>query len=593
MAKAALSFEPFDCSIAKEVHCPLEEYQRYEEESKGKQAHFLEATDWGDLNYLCSEYDLYQEKSFDKGIAISNNQQPASEFLMTDDMQHDVVSSIIQEFFQEPVKLDAGLDYIEKSTNISNPEIDEYKKEKAHPIPLASLELLNSYRTGTKILNGEDFDNSTKEEPCHVVVCSRLSTEEVMRVAGARYIQFSVQTDDDLSVLGHPYSSMDSTLTDEETKDVELGHLLLASAEKIGNQQYERASKLLTQCEHMSSIFGNPVQRVVYHFSEALRERINRETGRVSSKGPKNGKWREDIKEVMMSPHPALLASHQMLPFGQVAQFTAIQVILDNMASAKRVHLIDLGIRIGVQWSILMQALAVRFTCPIELVKITAVGTPQGKIEETGERLVSFAKTLNLPFTFKPVIVSDMKDLNRDLFELVPEEAVGIYAPWMLNTMICRPECLDHLMRVIRSFNPCIMVVTEIEANHNSPSFVNRFIEALFFFSAWFDCYDTCMDRNDHNRMSIEGIFFSQGIRNIVTAEGSERIVRHVGIDVWRSFFARFGFVEIELNHLYQASLLLKQFACGSSCTLDMNGKSLSTGWKGTPLLAVSAWKVK
>ncbi|KAA8549082.1 hypothetical protein F0562_000766 [Nyssa sinensis] len=129
------------------------------------------------------------------------------------------------------------------------------------------------------------------------------------------------------------------------------------------------------------------------------------------------------------------------------------------------------------------------------------------------------------------------------------------------------------------------MVVTEVEANHNSPSFVNRFTETLFFFSAFFDCLEDCMERDNKCRMILEGKFFRHGIHNIVASEGTERTTRNVKIDVWRAFFSRFGMVEIELSEssLCQAKTVVQQFPCGSSCTLENNGKCLIVGWKGTP----------
>lgn len=595
MANAVFSFEEFDCHGAKEAYCPLQEFRRYDEqESQGKQTHVFGARDWGDFNNLNPNYGFLQDESFE--IPTSNNQQPVSDLFMEDYVLPDVVSAAIIQQIQEPVKHDPGLDCTHNSSIIRTAEILESKKEKVHPTPFASLRLLNSYKTGHRLLNEDKkLNKSAIEVACHAVRSRDLSTEEVMRVAAARYIESSVQMDGN-----HPLGSMPFTsLTDQETTDVELAHLLLASSEKIGNQQYDRARYLLTKCKYMSSKVGNPVQRVVHYFAVALHERINRETERLSlsAKVVNSGRWGEDTGKAIVGGHPALLTVYKMVPIGQVTEFTAVQSIIDNMASAKRVHLIDLGIEHGHQWIILMQALAERFMCPVELLKISAVAvrTLQKNIEETGERLVSFAKTLNLPFAFRPVIVSDMKDLNRDLFELKPEEVVGVYATNILHRMIYRPECLEHLMRVIRSIKPCIMLVTEIDANINSPSFFTRFTENLFYVSAWFDCLDESMDRSDHDRMSIESNFFSEGITSIVATEGSERIVRHVGVNVWRSFFARFRFVEIDLNHwsLYQASLLLKKNPCGSSCTLYMNGKSLSIGWKGTPLHFVSAWKLK
>ncbi|RWR94289.1 DELLA protein RGL1 [Cinnamomum micranthum f. kanehirae] len=138
------------------------------------------------------------------------------------------------------------------------------------------------------------------------------------------------------------------------------------------------------------------------------------------------------------------------------------------------------------------------------------------------------------------------------------------------------------------------MIVTEVEENHNLPSFINRFTKVLFYYSAMFDCLDTCMDRNDTNRMLVEDNFCSLGIRCMIATEGSESMVMNVGIDVWRSFFKRFGFEETELSQqsLDQANLVVKQVAYGSCFTLGMNGKALTVGWRGAPLFYVSAWKL-
>ncbi|GFY98657.1 hypothetical protein Acr_13g0000580 [Actinidia rufa] len=89
------------------------------------------------------------------------------------------------------------------------------------------------------------------------------------------------------------------------------------------------------------------------------------------------------------------------------------------------------------------------------------------------------------------------------------------------------------------------MVVAEVEANHNSPSIFNRFIEALFFYSAYFDCLEGCTDGDDKYRIIQEGMVFRDGIHNIVAAESEERYNRNVKTNVWRTFFARFGMVGI------------------------------------------------
>ncbi|KAL6179740.1 hypothetical protein ACLB2K_046411 [Fragaria x ananassa] len=407
-----------------------------------------------------------------------------------------------------------------------------------------------------------------------------------MRVAGARYVQFSSQGYEDFYTPMHHFGYALSGLCGEETKDVEIAHLLLAAAEKVGYQQFERASRLLLQCEGIASFKGTLVQKVVCYFAEALRERIDIETGMYASKG--NQEMSHYVQG--LGSNLAYIACHQEVPFHPVLQFAAIQAMIEAVANGSRIHVIDLEIRFGVQWTGFIKALAERKKCPVALLTITAVGV-RGKqnIKETGKRLTSYARSLNLPFQFKEVIVSDMQDINDHLFdEIKDDEAVVVYAPLVLRTMILRPRCLENLMKVMRTINPCLMVVIEVEANHNSPSFVSSFIDALFYHSAYFDCLETCMKQNKF-KVIIEGLL-REGIWNIVAAEGSERIARSVKLDVWRAFFAKFGMVETSFSNssLYQASLVAKKVCCR---TLDRNGKGLTVGWKGTPIHSLSAWE--
>ena len=152
--------------------------------------------------------------------------------------------------------------------------------------PITSLGLLNNYGNGFRRLNGETEadQNIVQLQPNDNLTVRKLSTEDVMRVAATKFIQLSSsdQSEGLISLTSHPYYDFSSSgLSDEEKEDVELAQFLLASAEKVGFQQFERASRLLHHCESLSSKTGNAVKRVVWYFSAALRERINRETGRA------------------------------------------------------------------------------------------------------------------------------------------------------------------------------------------------------------------------------------------------------------------------------------------------------------------------
>ncbi|MED6168553.1 hypothetical protein PIB30_012826 [Stylosanthes scabra] len=465
-------------------------------------------------------------------------------------------------------------------------------------LAIASLELLRNYESKFKKLSGENISDNFSYDIMETSTCSenqRLSTEEIMRVAGARYVHYSAHwNNDDFSIPTHHYGLDTGNLSEQENRDVELAQFLLAAAERVGCQQFERASRLLLHCQCNSDVNANAAQRVIFHFSEALRERINKETGRTEVGITSSYNENQETEMLQKMSINGSLNCHQKMPFNQVMQFTGVQTMVEHLASETKIHLIDLDIKSGVQCTALMQALAERKESCVESLKVSAIGTCtyKNKIEDTGQRLTCFAESLNLPFSYKAVIVTDLAEIKLDDFDVDDDEAVAVYSPYFLRTLISRTNCLENLMLVIRNIKPSIMIVLEIDSNHNSPSFVNRFIETLFYCSAFFDCIETCLQEDSESRMAVE-IVCSVGIRNIVAAEGTERTVRNVKLDVWRRFFARYRMVETGFSEssLYQANLVAREFCFSKFCSVDKNGESLIISWKGTPMHSLSAWR--
>ncbi|KAF5819163.1 putative transcription factor GRAS family [Helianthus annuus] len=247
-----------------------------------------------------------------------------------------------------------------------------------------------------------------------------------------------------------------------------------------------------------------------------------------------------------------------------------------------------------MQYTLMMQVIASRNYWQLKHLKITAIGTrSESKIKDTCNHLAEFAQSMNIPFSYKIVMVADMLDFNIDLLELDRHEKVAVYSSVSLSNLIVKPNHLEHLMREIRKINPCITIVNEVEANHASLLFVNRFIDALFFYGALFDSMSVCLVDDDLNRKVAESVYYAYSIHNIVAAEGDDRMIRHTGIDVWRAFFCRFGMVENELSgeSLNEAKLLIKNFNCGNCCTIRPSGRCFLVAWDGVPIFSVSAWK--
>lgn len=554
-------------------------FENEDDRNMAQHTYMYGAKDWGvfgDVDFISSELRFCQYNTTEEEVLLDQYRREQQLQLCSDAGIFDDILDIVTPPFQEDI------------SKFIVPE-----KEKEFLCPLASLGILKNFGSKFSQLNGKNMNLPTYDTSLTKASGQKLSTIEIVRLAGEKFIKSFTQGIDDLSDLSHPFDSPILGLSDEETRDIELVQDLLASAETVGQQQFKRASKLLNHCDEVSSDKGNPVQRLVHYFSVALREKIDRETGKITEKGF-GKKQAVDLELAMKSPSTTVVAFHRLVPFCQVSQFAGIQAVIDNVAVARKVHIIDLEIRAGTQWSILMQALASRHEYPLEHLKITAIGTKaKPVIEGTGNHLTDFAESMNLPFSFNMVMLTDMMDLSVDLFELDQEETVAVYSANFLWTMIAQPSQLDSLMRVISFINPCVLVVNEVEANHNSPLFVNRFTEALFYNAAFFDCVEDCMGQDNPDKIVTESCFFCPGIRNIVAAEGDERTIRHVNLNMWRVFFERFGMrdTELSMSSLYQASLMVNNFGCGGSCTLEKDGNSLIIGWKGTPILSLSAWK--
>lgn len=484
-----------------------------------------------------------------------------------DDLYLGIVSPPFQAYGEE----------IRKVCSFQSPKPQRHEDKKSYGIPSASLEILRSHTSKFGRVNEKKIEKQSNP----------LSTNHIIELAAVNFIQSNSGARDKLSDLSHPYASAVLGLSIAE--DVQLVQDLLSCAEKVSNQHYVSASRLLAGCHDLSFSRTNVIKRLVYYFAEALCEKIDRETGRFTGKSMMKKSPLEPIK-----PTSALATFHQKMPLHQVSLFAGIQEVVDHVSSCKKVHIIDLEMRCGMQQVILMQALAALPESPLKHLKITAVAVDSNPmIEEAGVRLRSFAKSLSLSFSFQVIKLEDLLNFQLKLSHRDPNEKTAVYASHALKCMIAKPKQLEALMRVIRDINPCVMIVCEPEGNVNSPVFVNRFVEALFYYGAYFDCVEDCMKNAVAERTFVESNLFSPLLRTTVAAEGEERRSRIVGINVWRKFFAKFGMVEKELSILAldHANLVLKMFDCNDSCTLGLNGNSLIVRWKGTPIISLSAWK--
>ncbi|CAI0467029.1 unnamed protein product [Linum tenue] len=450
----------------------------------------------------------------------------------------------------------------------------------------STLDLLQKYGGG-----GGSRSSSSSTCPTPPPQRRALAAEEALRIAGKRIVQYSSGK---AALLNVPFDPSITGLSIEDQRNVELVEYLLSSADRVGSRQYDEGIALVELCDCLSSPNGNAVQRVVHYFAKALHDRIEKETGRNNY----HQSFRIDLGDVLRVPSPSiLLSAHERFPSYQMQQLASVQAMTESVASARRIHVIDLKIKSGLHWIGLMQALESRPAGPqVEILKVTALCTgPVEPVRSTGGRLADFARSKGLNFSFAIVHVDDVTDLKEEMFAVDRgKEAVLVYSEHAFVTEIGRPDRMEALMRVMRGLNPQLMVVTETEANNNSPHFSARFVDALFHYGAVFDSVDACMGKDDEEgRAFMEGVMMGRMISNVVAREGEERVVRGVKLDVWRAFFRRFEMVERRLSSVawQQVRLVRETAPNGEFCTVERDGKAMVIGWKGTPLVSISTWK--
>nr|XP_043622984.1 DELLA protein GAIP-B-like [Erigeron canadensis] len=286
---------------------------------------------------------MFPSEQYDLSKLAYDNQQKSSinNFGNLDDTYFD---------FNSPPFTDFQLEDIEKDTS--------------------SHGLVKYFASRAEKLNGEKIQIHCYNKESHVKDDQKMSTNERIRMAGQHFINFYSPKAHEISDLSHPFPISFSGLSEDAAKDVELLITLLYSAEKTSQGQFDRASKLIDLCNNASSNEGNPVQRLVYYFSQALLEKINRETGKVANVGLDK---MFDLQRILMNVDKSIFSFYRKVPLAQVCQFSSMRTIFENVKGSKKIHVIDFEIRAGMQYTLLMQDLASE--CEIGRLKITVVTT--------------------------------------------------------------------------------------------------------------------------------------------------------------------------------------------------------------------------
>ncbi|KAH7570426.1 hypothetical protein ACOSP7_018556 [Xanthoceras sorbifolium] len=405
-----------------------------------------------------------------------------------------------------------------------------------------------------------------------------------------RYLAIEAMEEAALAMMG---GEVTETKEEGSGDGMKLVQQLIACAEAVACRDKTHASSLLLELRANALVFGTSFQRVASCFVQGLSDRLAlvQPLGTVGVLGPAS-----ETMAFTSEKDEALSLVYEICPQIQFGHFVANASILEAFEGESLVHVVDLGMTLGLphghQWRSLMHSLANRKGKPPSRLRITVVGNCPERFEAIGEELKQYAGILKLNFKFVVVERSSLETLQAKDFNVEDGEALVINSILQLHCVVKESRgALNSVLQRLHELSPKVFILVEQDSSHNGPFFLGRFMEALHYYSAIFDSLDAMLPKYDTRRAKIEQFFFAEEIKNIVSCEGPARVERHERIDQWRRRMSRAGFQPVPIKMIMQAKQWLKKVQVCEGYTILEEKGSLVLGWQSKPIIAASCWK--
>ncbi|KAM0021916.1 putative transcription factor GRAS family [Helianthus debilis subsp. tardiflorus] len=257
------------------------------------------------------------------------------------------------------------------------------------------------------------------------------------------------------------------------------------------------------------------------------------------------------------------------------------------------------GVSSSADFDITLPALALRNGGP-PAFRLTGIGPPQpdntDALQQVGWKLAQLADTIGVEFEFRGFVANSLADIDAGMLDIRPtdEEVVAVNSVFELHRLLARPGAVDKVLNSMKDMKPKIVTIVEQESSHNDAVFLDRFNEALHYYSTMFDSLESsALTQSNSIDLEMSEVYLGRQICNVVACEGTDRIERHETLTQWRTRMNSAGFNPVHLgsNAFKQASMLLALFAGGDGYRVEENDGCLMLGWHTRPLIATSAWQ--
>ncbi|KAJ3688347.1 hypothetical protein LUZ61_017511 [Rhynchospora tenuis] len=378
--------------------------------------------------------------------------------------------------------------------------------------------------------------------------------------------------------------------------DEELYTLLIHCSEAVAINDKQRAQELLNKIRMQSSPNGNGIQRLASVLADALEARLA---------GVGSEYFRRLIANRVKFPDIYFLKGYHMLiraaPFTRVYYCFSNRNILNVARNARKVHVIDLGIKFGFQWPSLIQAISKREGGPPKL-RITGIEFPEPgfrpakRIEGVGQRLQEYAASFNVPFEYKG-IASQWESICIEELAIDDDEVVIVNSIFGLcgvkDETFSMDSPRDRVLKLIRQIKPQIFIQAELNRSYSS-FFLTRFRQILSIFAASYDIVDSTVPFRDKERLLPENVYFVPSIINSVACEGLDLMEKPETLKQWQRRNLRAGFEQLPVNpDVVKECRNLVRDGYDNRYFIQEDDNWLLQGWKGRILTGVTAWKPK